>query len=529
MWIGGATLIRQMVYDGFSNLIWDQVAGGQGDATYADLASTATGKGAALVGFLQSGAGAVTRTVLAKDRDVVSVKDFGAKGDGSTNDTAAIQAADTYARSIGAVAYFPGATYMVSQLVLNTNSTWIGDGRNNTIIKQIIGSNTDLIYALNSNANYGSSSPTGVVAGFCIKGITLNGNWNAGAGNTLGSGISAYAARPILRDVFITNVAEYGMRTEYTDNAAGVDTFTMEGAFDNVRIDTVGKHGWWNNGPHDSVSNNVVVVDAGQATTNTWDGLYYDAKSGGRNLSMHAWSRSASNRMRYALNLISGATHEFSGGCNFEGAYTANMRLASSGCLFDSTTRWYAAWNGMNIMLAGSCASNVIKGIVQGPGSGRPASVGLSLGSVAGDAIIQNDIDLLMVAQEAGNITWTAYDSGLNTIRLNCYNTTTSTYNGAVNAYDNVQMILKNSGGTTRVNNQVQSGTLALTANAESTFNFPYGFTAAPVCTFSVSSPSAAFAAGAWIAALGSTSVTIYNNNAVTATAQIVAVAPPTP
>lgn len=49
--------------------------------------------GSALVGFLQAGSGATGRTAQAKMRDTVSVKDFGAVGDGTTNDTAAIQAA----------------------------------------------------------------------------------------------------------------------------------------------------------------------------------------------------------------------------------------------------------------------------------------------------------------------------------------------------------------------------------------------------------------------------------------------------
>jgi len=80
-----------------------------------DLASTANGKGAALVGFKQLGAGAVDRTVLDKMREWVSVKDFGAVGDGVADDTAAILNALTSVKTSGAVLMGQrGDTYRVT-------------------------------------------------------------------------------------------------------------------------------------------------------------------------------------------------------------------------------------------------------------------------------------------------------------------------------------------------------------------------------------------------------------------------------
>ena len=84
-----------MVYDGFNNLIWDQVAGGSGDVTLADLASTAAGKGSKLVAFIQRITGAVARWVEDKLGESVSAKDFGTVEDGVTDDSAALLLAMT--------------------------------------------------------------------------------------------------------------------------------------------------------------------------------------------------------------------------------------------------------------------------------------------------------------------------------------------------------------------------------------------------------------------------------------------------
>ena len=65
-----------------------------------------------------------------KARDVLNVKDFGAKGDGSTDDTAAIQAAIDYAVATGRRSvYFPAGTYIVTSPLhaqVETGTTTVG-------------------------------------------------------------------------------------------------------------------------------------------------------------------------------------------------------------------------------------------------------------------------------------------------------------------------------------------------------------------------------------------------------------------
>jgi parallel beta-helix repeat protein len=81
-----------------------------------------------------AGVDAVTRTVQDKLREMVSVKDFGAVGDGLIDDSAAIQdAIDSVGN--GGVVYFPPASYRIStQLQLNTKSRVSLVGNKSTIV-----------------------------------------------------------------------------------------------------------------------------------------------------------------------------------------------------------------------------------------------------------------------------------------------------------------------------------------------------------------------------------------------------------
>ncbi len=107
LWRNGAPA-RIWVDGNYSTLVQDQ-RGRQ--VFYAPNWSSASSVN---VRFLQEGTGAVGRSVQAKLRDAVSVKDFGAVGDNATDDTVKIQAAMDFAFANRRALYFPGGSYVVS-------------------------------------------------------------------------------------------------------------------------------------------------------------------------------------------------------------------------------------------------------------------------------------------------------------------------------------------------------------------------------------------------------------------------------
>lgn len=118
VWLGSA-LYKLRLDSAASVNIWtvDNIGGA---ATLAELAASG---GSALIGFLQSGTSAVSRTVQSKLRDVISVKDFGAVGDGSANDTSAITAALTAAA--GKALYFPPGSYSINGALSVSANTYV--------------------------------------------------------------------------------------------------------------------------------------------------------------------------------------------------------------------------------------------------------------------------------------------------------------------------------------------------------------------------------------------------------------------
>lgn len=86
-------------------------------------ATFAASSGSSLIGYTQGGAGAINTTVQAKLRQTVSVEDFGAVGDGTTDNYVALKAAADYITSVGGgTLYFPPGNYYIDQYVTVSNS-----------------------------------------------------------------------------------------------------------------------------------------------------------------------------------------------------------------------------------------------------------------------------------------------------------------------------------------------------------------------------------------------------------------------
>lgn len=187
--------------------------------------------GSGNVGFIQSGTGSTARTAQAKMRDMVSAKDFGATGDGTTNDAAAIAAALTYAAS-----FTDGATVILPAGVYSCGSTSLTVPAKVNLVLQnarIVSSAANaIVISLGSDSASGKVSGTGHAAAISHTGT--------------GYGIAMNGAGESRANVFIENIKISGS----SSGAAGVyATVFNRLTMDNVKIEgyTAGS-GFLNNG-----------------------------------------------------------------------------------------------------------------------------------------------------------------------------------------------------------------------------------------------------------------------------------------
>lgn len=124
----------------------------------------------------------VIRSFQDKFDDIVNVRDFGAAGDGTTDDTSALNRAiqQIYKSTVSPTnprarrtIYFPGGTYLTSDTVLiPAYARLVGDGLSSTIIKQINGNRS---VANICDSSFQSGSLIGTNSATLPTGIEING------------------------------------------------------------------------------------------------------------------------------------------------------------------------------------------------------------------------------------------------------------------------------------------------------------------------------------------------------------------
>jgi hypothetical protein len=166
---------------------------------------------ASLVTYTPAGTGAVERTVQSVLRESVSVKDFGAVGDGSTDDTTAINAALDASTSV----YFPAGTYIISAaLTPLANTTISGAGMYATVVK-VAASAAATISAI-SLSNVGNLT---------FRDFTIDGNKAARSGSATGNNITVLSSNNKFLNIKCINAPNAGFIVDGQTYTADLNEF----------------------------------------------------------------------------------------------------------------------------------------------------------------------------------------------------------------------------------------------------------------------------------------------------------------
>lgn len=246
VWLGVGSY-KMVLKDSVDALIWtvDNILGAA--SSNATLVALAASDGASLVGFIQSGTGAIARTVQSKLRDVVNLNDF--LSDAQKADIAAhTMNIDCSAAWDAAVASFPeqsttaldGTAYSnAGTLILPPGTIYFATARSIERNLHIRGGNgpdgnsfgaTRLAFAANTNGLIVQRYNTGTTGkggdGTIIENVSVVTKSYAQSGSAIPTGTGSgiwLRARATIRNCTTAGFAEYGVKIIASAGAGGVD------------------------------------------------------------------------------------------------------------------------------------------------------------------------------------------------------------------------------------------------------------------------------------------------------------------
>lgn len=248
---------RLLGFDSLGRILLSAPVSGSASALALDLANTSDStKGDALLGVKQPFTGAFARTQHDKNAEFVSIKDFGAVGDGVTDDTAALTAALAASKHVVVPS---GLTPLISSTVTVPVATRL----------QFLGGlgNTNSAYPASYLVKKSTMTTTALI--LSDRALVDGGGLICQVGNT-GDGVAIQGNNAKIRDFLVHKAGGVGVRVG-TDAGGNYNSFQLE----HVTSQYNGGHGFY---IHDGKLNIGADANAGTLTQcfaqyNTGDGF----------------------------------------------------------------------------------------------------------------------------------------------------------------------------------------------------------------------------------------------------------------
>jgi hypothetical protein len=309
---------------------------------------------------------AIITKLTAVTAGTYNVKDYGALGDGSTDDTTAIAAAITAANAAGGGRVkFPAGTYITTTQTIYPKVHYVGDGPDATIIKLKASANADLFSGSTGSINLSAANKTGAdgtLYGFSFRDLTLDGN------NTNQSGGPSYPLRFYgfhyrMQNVDIRNGYSGVVLADWNGPDNQPSGVSIESQWVNVKIyTTLGGPLIQFGGPHDSVFTNCHIFDgknsAYDSTANLTPGFHLGPNAAGCLFTnCHSWD----------TNL----------------PWLIEAESYFSNCLADMSNRGSITGGGIGVFILASLV-NWTGGTAFGASGSTTTSTGIRIGQAAG-------------------------------------------------------------------------------------------------------------------------------------------------